>query len=142
MRGSSLLDALIASALFAVMFTAMLALGQLALRTVAEHKMRAGAAALAGEQMEYIRSLNYASVGVQGGSPSGVVQSPAIKMLNGTSYTLTTTIGWTDDASDGLAPSDPRPNDYKRVRVRASWQQGARTDEVVLSSLVASFLIE
>ena len=56
---------------------------QLSIELVSNNKARIGAAALAQEQMEYIRSLSYDSMGVQGGIPAGNVPQTEVIPLNG-----------------------------------------------------------
>ncbi len=142
-KGSAILDAMIAVALFAVFFTGLFALMQVGIKTIAEHKARAGALAIVRSQVEYIRSLDYNSVGVVGGNPNGVVQAVSSESINGISYTINTSIQWHDDASDGLGNADSNPNDYKSVSVYVSWPEHAgRSGSVALSTFVADFAVE
>jgi len=142
-RGFVLVDALVAVALFAILFTGFLALMQVGVKTITEHKARAGALATARSHIEYVRSLDYAAVGVQGGSPSGNLQSVVVETLNNIPYTITTTISWHDDAGDGLGVGDSNPNDYKDLRVVVSWPEHAGVSgSVTLSTIVADYELE
>jgi type II secretory pathway pseudopilin PulG len=142
-KGSVLLDAVIAVALFGVLFTGFFALMQVGVKTITEHKARAGALAVARTQIEHIRSLDYTSVGLQSGTPSGSVAATATTTLNGIVYTTQNTIAWHDDAADGLAGADTNPQDYKDVRVEVSWPEHAgQSGSVVLSTFVADFEAE
>ncbi len=142
-KGSAILDAVVAIALFAVLFTGFFALMQVGIKTLTEHKARAGALAVARSQIEYIRSLDYNSVGISGGNPSGVVNAVSTETINAIPYTVNTTISWHDDPSDGLAGADSNPNDYKKVYVKVAWPEHAgQSGSVVLSTFVADFEIE
>lgn len=66
-------------------------------------RRQAVALTLATNQMEYLKSLPYDSLAVQGGSIYATTLLPATKnqTLNGVTYTITTSIGYADDAYDG-----------------------------------------
>ncbi len=142
-RGAAILDSVVAIALFAVLFTGFFALMQVGIKTVTEHKARAGALAIARSHIEYIRSLDYSAVGIQGGNPNGNIVSNTTDTLNNISYTIVTNITWHDDIGDGLSGSDSNPHDYKDVRVSVEWSEHAgETGSIVLSTLVADFNAE
>ena len=142
-KGSAILDATVAVALFAVLFTGFFALMQVGVKTITDHKARAGALAVARSQIEYIRSLDYASVGISGGTPSGVVPASSSESINLIPYTIANEITWHDDPADGVAGADSNPNDYKAVRVEVSWPEHAgQSGSVVLSTFVADFELE
>lgn len=112
-------------------------------------KRRDVALTLATNQMEYLKSLPYDNLAVQGGSIYATNLLPATKVqtLNGVKYTATTSIGYADDAYDGCgaydtqadkqlycrnypppsgAPStDTNPADYKIVHVDVTDTTGA-----------------
>ncbi len=73
-------------------------------------KRRDTALTLATNQMEYLKSLPYDSLAVQGGSIYATSLLPATKVqtINGVKYTATTSIGYIDDAYDGCG-SYPTP---------------------------------
>ena len=142
-KGYAILDAVVATALFAVLFVGFFALMQVGIKTIADHKARAGALALARSKIEFIRSLDYASVGIVGGNPAGVVTATDTETLNAIPYTVQTTITWHDDVEDGLGGSDSNPHDYKAVKVTVSWQKHAgKSGSVTLSTYVADFAAE
>jgi hypothetical protein len=143
-RGVALLDSIIAVSIFVVLFIGFFVLIQLGIRTVTEHRARVGALAIASSKIEYIRSLEYSSIGVQGGNPNGNIAATSYESLNALQYTININISWVDDPADGVAGSgDTDPNDYKAIRVEVSWpEQGGGTDAVVLSSYVSDFIPE
>ena len=117
-------------------------------------KRRAVALTLATNQMEYLKSLPYDSLAVQGGSIVATTLLPASKIVtqNGVKYTIVTSISYVDDAYDGCgnypdlatkkiycrnyppptgAPSlDSNPADYKVVNVTATDVSNARLASV------------
>lgn len=141
-RGSTMIDVLIAVALFGIFFGGFLSLAQLGIKTAAIHKARAGALALTRARIEYVRSLEYAAVGVVGGNPSGVLAAETLDELNGVPYTLTTDVRWRDDPADGVTPADTQPHDYKALSVEATWQSTRGAESLTLSSYVADFTTE
>ncbi len=141
--GSAIIDAMIAIALFAVVFVGFFALMQAGVKAVVYRKASAGALVIAQSHIEYIRSLNYDSIGIVGGNPNGVIQNQFTRTLNGIRYDVNTVISWHDDPGDGLGVADTNPNDYKSVKVTVNWQrQGGNVGEVSLSTFVADFIPE
>lgn len=142
-RGSIILDSVVAVAIFAILFTGFLALMQVGVKTLIEHKARAGALAIARSHIEHIRSIDYSVVGIQGGNPDGNIISVTNDTLNNIEYTIITNINWHDDEGDGLSSSDNNPNDYKSVRVQVEWSGHAGSvGRVQLSTFVADFVPE
>jgi prepilin-type N-terminal cleavage/methylation domain-containing protein len=117
-------------------------------------KRRAVALTLATNQMEYLKSLPYDSLAVQGGSiiATPLLPATANKTVNGVKYTITTSISYIDDAYDGCgnypnlatkkvycrnypppsgAPSlDANPADYKVANVTVTDISNARLASV------------
>ncbi len=143
-RGIALLDSIVAVSVFVVLFIGFFALIQLGLQTVTDNRVRTGALAIATAKIEHIRSLDYAVIGLQGGDPSGTINSIDTETLNNVLYTINTDIIWVDDPNDGLANTgDSKPNDYKSIYVEVSWQEhGGSIDSIVLTSYVANFIPE
>lgn len=78
---------------------------------------RVVASELANEQFEIIRNLPYASVGIQGGLPAGVIAHVQTITRSNSTFTVTTTIRDVDDPFDGTFPTDTTPSDYKLVQL-------------------------
>ena len=135
-RGASLIDVVVGSALMLVVFMGISAAFQLSVEAVSNNKARAGAVALSGERMEYIRSLSYDAVGTVGGIPAGAIAQSETVSLNDISYTRRTFIAYVDDPRDNTGPGgadnfptvSPIALDYKVARVDVSWasKQGER----------------
>lgn len=134
-RGATLLDAVVGIALMLLVFVGITAVFQLSLDVVTNSKIRAGAIALVNERMEYLRSLSYGQIGVEGGIPSGIVPQLETVSWNGATYTRRTSVLYSDDPADGLGAADENGiiADYKTIRVEASWdsKSGERTIKLV-----------
>lgn len=133
-RGVTLLDTVVGTSLMLVIFLGIAAAFQLSIDVVLNNKARAGAIALAGERMEYIRSLSYTAIGTSGGVPSGALAQSESVTLNGTTYNRRTVVVYGDDPKDGTGGADTTGiADYKAVRIEVSWNShtGARSVSLV-----------
>jgi hypothetical protein len=133
-RGVSLIDVVVGSALMLLVFMGISAVFQLSVQVVSNNKARAGAVALSGERMEYIRSLAYDSVGTAGGIPAGAIEQSETVSLNGIPYTRRTFIAYVDDPGDGTGGSDENAItlDYKAARVDVSWASKEGDRHIIL----------
>lgn len=122
-RGMTLIDVVIGSAIMLVIFLGLFGAFQLSIELVYNTKAKSGAVALATERMEYVRSLSYDSVGTEGGIPAGAIPQLEQMSLNGISYIVRTLIQYEDAPEDGLAELDENgiTADYKTVKVEVSW---------------------
>lgn len=139
MRGMSLVDVIVGSALVLIVFVALLGLLRTSLLVSSSAKAKAGATAVATTQMEYIRSLDYATVGTIGGIPAGPVAQYATTTMNGIPYAVRTFVQYVDDPKDGSGSGDSNgiTTDYKRVRVSASYTFRGEEREVAIISNVS-----
>ncbi|HUB93224.1 MAG TPA: hypothetical protein VMB52_01860 [Verrucomicrobiae bacterium] len=121
------------------------------IQSTIQARLQAVAITLATNQMEYLRSLPYDSLAVQGGSiysTSGTyLPATNSQTVNGTKYTVTTRINYVDDAYAGCGsypnlqleeeycrnypppsgtPTDPNPADYKIADVSVTDTAGAQ----------------
>ncbi len=122
-RGFSFIDTLVGIALMTIVFFALLSAFRYSIMLLGLAKMQITAIALADEQIEYIRSLSYDSIGTVSGIPSGSIPQTETILLNKVSYTRRTLIQYEDAPQDGLGGSDTNglTADYKRVKVEMSW---------------------
>lgn len=97
-------------------------------------KQKIGAVALANEQMEIIRNLEYDQIGTQGWIPSGPIVQTETVTRNNFTYTIDTTIEYIDDSFDGTGAADSVETDYKQAQVRVSWTLGGDTRDVIFIS--------
>lgn len=119
----TLIDVVVGVSIMVIVFFAIFGAFRLAIDLVFSTKAKTGAVALVTEQMEYIRSLGYDSVGTVGGIPAGPIVQVQQKALNGIPYTITTLVQYVDDPADGTGNADTNhiTADYKIVKVTADW---------------------
>ena len=143
-RGVTLIDTVVGLALLIFVFTGIIGVFKLSIDVVTNTKARIGALALANEQMEYVRSLPYPSVGTTGGIPAGLVPEDESMFLNGVQYTRHTLIRYLDLPQDGLGAADTNhiTEDVKQAEVDVSWVSQSATRTLTLSTIVAPAGIE
>lgn len=123
--GFTLLEAILAIAILAVVIFALYSLFNLSLKMVWETKARVGATQLANKKIELVRNLPYGEVGTVGGVVAGSILENETVLLNEIEYNVYVNVTYVDDPFDGTynsSPVDPLTNDYKRVLVRVSWE--------------------
>jgi hypothetical protein len=136
MRGVTLVDVLVGSALVLVVFLGLFAIIRASLAVSSLAKLRNTATAIATTRMEYVRSLAYGSVGTVGGIPAGVVPQFATSTIDGVEYVTRTFIEYADDPADGEGASDENGiiTDYKHVKVSTVYTTNATERDVTLVS--------
>ncbi len=137
--GFTLVELLVTAALVAVVFGGLFASMNSMIKLISSSKAKAGATALAVEQVEYLRSLAYVDVGTVGGVPAGAIASNGTTTLNGIQYNVRTLVEYVDDQTDGFGAADENGilADYKRAKVEVSWWNRTATSSV---SLVTSIM--
>jgi parallel beta-helix repeat protein len=121
-RAFTLVEVLIGTFLILIIFLGIFGAFRLGLKVTQQSRARIVATALANHQLEKVRALPYASVGVIGGFPEGVLESSTTTISNNIEYKIETRVDFVVDAADGLVPPDDEcPNDYKRVQAKVSW---------------------
>lgn len=123
-NGFSIIEAIVGIFLFVTAFYALYGVLSFSFALISQNKMALGARALADEQMEYLRSLPFNSVGVVAGNPSGAIPATESITLNGVQYTRRNVIFWVDDPKDGLATDvspDTISTDYKQAKIEVTW---------------------
>ena len=143
-NGFTLINILIASFIFLIVFLGVVETLKAGINLTALNKTKVGALALTNEQMEFIRSLAFDSVGTQGGLPTGNIPQQETITLNGITYLREVIISNIDAPEDGLGVNDENsiPADYKRVKIKTSWTINENTKTVSLISDVAPVGIE
>ena len=144
MRSFSLLEIIIAIFIFILVSMGILETLSLGIDSLTVSKLRASALVIAQEEMEFARNLDYNSVGVQGGIPSGNLIPEEEISLNNINYTKKTFIQYVDAPEDGLDELDENgiTADYKQIRIEVSWQTKFNSDKIVLLSNYSSDGIE
>lgn len=136
MRGLTLIDVIVGSALAVTIFMGLFGILRASLQVSGLSKLKATATTIASSQMEYIRSLPYDSVGTDGGIPAGAIAQSTTTTNGGLPYTVRTYIEYADDAKDGTGAADSNgiTTDYKHIKVTVSYAVGGVTRQVTLVS--------
>lgn len=139
--GTTLIELMISLTILAIVALSMFALFTTLVNSTIVAKRRAVASTLATNQMEYLKSLPYDNLAIDGGSiySSDPLPAEVTHKINGVTYKVVSSINYVDDAYDGCAsyptqqlkeqycrnyPSptgapdpDTNPQDYKIVHV-------------------------
>lgn len=103
-------------------------------------RLKVAATSLANEQLELVRNLPYADVGVIGYTPPGILNRTQEIIRDSIPFNVTLTINNIDDPFDGLAngtPPDTSPADYKLVEVQIACADCRNFLPVTLRTTVA-----
>lgn len=103
-------------------------------------RLKITATELANEQIEIIRNLPYADVGISGGLPAGKVPPDQTLTRGGVTFRVEATIRTVDDPFDGTSggtPNDPTPADYKLVDLTVSCVTCQQLQPVAVTTIVA-----
>jgi prepilin-type N-terminal cleavage/methylation domain-containing protein len=103
-RGFTLIESLIGTALLVIFFTALGTVMQVSAEIIGEARLRSSATRILQERMELIKNMSYIQVGTVGGIPSGTLLQEEAVMVNSLEFTLLTSVVYIDDPSDGVAP--------------------------------------
>lgn len=124
MRGFSLVEVIVVSAIITLVFGGLFAGVRLAVSLVGHSKAESGARSLAVAKIEYIRSLPYEDVGTVGGIPPGLIPQTSTTTLNGTLYTERVLVQYLDRPEDGFGADDENgvTADSKVVKVEYTWE--------------------
>jgi Carboxypeptidase regulatory-like domain len=135
-RGMTLIDVVVGTALIVIVFLALFGLLRASLLLSTLVKDQSTASAVANNQMEYLRSLPYASVGTVGGIPAGTVPQNATTTEDGVAYTVRTFVDYYDDPADGVGAADTNgiTTDYKRLKVTVTYSIHTTARSITLVS--------
>ena len=122
-KGFSLLEVIVGTALMLTVFLSVFGVLNAGIKLVGLSKAKAGALALASEQMENIRNRPYGDVGTAGGIPAGDIPQMSTISLNGIEYIRRTLIQYVDSPKDGAGVNDENgiAADYKKIKVEMTW---------------------
>ena len=144
-KGFTLLEVLIASAVFLLFALGIYSGINLVFKIVYQSRTRILETALLAEYLEVARNLPYESVGIINGTPSGLLPYSTTTVRNGQSFTIITTVRNIDDAFDGTIggnPNDSSPADYKLVEMSAICNNCIQQKPVILNTVVAPKQLE
>ena len=128
------MEVVVGIAIMSAVFWSIFGVLRLSIEVIFNNKAKVGALALANEQIEFLRSLSYDSVGTIGGIPSGNIPQNETISLNNIDYNRRTFIQYVDDPKDGEGGSDENgiTADYKRVKIEVSWVNHEKNKSVSL----------
>jgi hypothetical protein len=134
LRGVSLVDVLVGSAIFLVVFVALFGILRASVSVSGLAKARASATAIASAQIEYIRSLDYDAAGTVGGIPTGAILQNQEVTQAGTTFNVRTYLIYKDDTADGTGGADSNgvTTDYKIAKVVVSYTIAEISRDVTL----------
>jgi len=132
MKGFTLIDVIVGTALMLIIFLGIFGAYQLGLKVVSQSRTRITATAIANQKIEEIRNLSYKEVGTTPhlvDEPEGDIPQSKTVSQNNINYTVETTIKYINDCFDGPrsaeCPEAPEVDDcvkdYKRTKVKVSW---------------------
>jgi len=141
-KGFSMIESLVGTALMLLVFVSIFGVFNMGIKLVGTTKAKAGAIALATEQMEMMRNFSYKDVGTVGGVVPGLAPQTETITLNGVTYTRRVDVRYVDDPKDGKGAADENgiEADYKVVRVELSWPR--TSNPIVLVSNIVQKGIE
>lgn len=122
--GFTIIEALVVLFIFALITTTFYSVFTVGTKYIIESKNRLGALAVANEKMEIIRNLKYENIGVMGGEIEGNIPHEEDVIENTRSYHVHTLVEYVQDSFDGVFPADTAPEDYKKVTITVSWNNG------------------
>ena len=121
--GFTLIESLVVLAVFVLITTAFYSAFAAGIRQSIDSKNRLGAAALANEKMEIVRNLDYDKIGTITGMVHGDLLNREAVNKNTRNYYVFTNVNYVDDPLDGTLSSDiTGMGDYKKVRIKVSWE--------------------
>jgi prepilin-type N-terminal cleavage/methylation domain-containing protein len=119
-RGFTLVELLVGVSVFTIIVIGVYNAYMTVYKVVSASRQKIAAIDLANEQLEIVKNLPYASVGVDGGIPDGLLAHVQVLTRDNTVFTATTTVRNIDDPFDGTlggTPNDLSPADSKTVEI-------------------------
>src|SRR3989344_7917656 len=100
-RGFTLIESLIAIAIFAIVGTAIYYSYSNILDIVLRARLRSSMITVAENEIEIARNISYPDVGLESGAPSGKIIPNKVLNYKGASFIVKTTVRNIDDSFDG-----------------------------------------
>lgn len=135
--GFSLLEVMVAIAVLSLFGLGIYSTLTLVFKIVYQSRMTILETATLSEQLETVRNLPYASIGIQNGIPAGVLPYSQTLTRDGASFVILTTVRNIDDPFDGVFPADTAPADYKLVEMSIQCARCSQQTPITLSTIVA-----
>lgn len=144
-RGFSLIEVIVGVAIFVIFAVGIYSGIQFVFKVVYQSRLRIVETAVLNEQVEIIRNLSFYDVGIEGGSPDGVLQKIVTTTRNNIDFTITRTIRNIDDPYDGTIggdPNDTAPADYKLIEMEISCDTCGQRVPLTMTTYVAPKFLE
>ncbi len=138
--GFTLVEALITTAIFMIFSSIFyLAYSNISSALVKSRQYSTAVSVLENE-IETIRKMDYADIGISGGYPSGKIPAEKTVIAGNIDFIVSATVRNIDDAFDGTAttiPADTAPADYKTVELKISCSNCPAFGPVKMTTTVA-----
>jgi len=139
-RGFSLVEVLVGIGVFFLFAIGIYGSIQLVFKVVYQSRVRMLETAILNEQMELLRNVPYAQLGVVSSTPSGVLMKTVTTTRNNILFTITRTVRNVDDPFDGTVtstPADTSPADYKFVEIAVACTTCPHLQPVSMATAIA-----
>lgn len=139
-KGFTLAELIVSVAVFLVIIIGVYNAYKAVYDVVSVSRFKIIATDLANEKFEIIRNMPYASVGVSGGIPNGVLNYNEQISRDGQTFSITTTVRNYDDPFDGTlggSPNDLSPADSKVIEIQIDCSTCKSFKPVILSGRVS-----
>jgi hypothetical protein len=133
--GLGLIEALIVLFILVSIVLSFSVAASLGLKHIREAKLRLMATALAGEKIERLGAWDYAKIGTNVGLPAGDIPTEETVILETETFHVATMVSYFDDPYDGTAggpKGDASPQDYKKVKVKVTWEENLTNEQEVI----------
>lgn len=131
-KGLALIEVLVGISISTIMIFGVYGMYDYSLKMVMEKSRKKEATAIANQEMEYLRNIDYEVLGTGATPPVKTVER------NGISYTVLTDIQNVDDPFDNTGELDETgPDDYKTVRVEIQFDSAFSNNNSVI--LISNF---
>ncbi|MBD3311834.1 MAG: hypothetical protein GF349_05105 [Candidatus Magasanikbacteria bacterium] len=144
-KGFGLVEAIVGTAVFLLFSIGVYSGVQYIYKVVYQSRVRIIESSLLSEELETIRNLSFYDVGIEDGSPSGILPRTATTTRNGIDFIITRTIRNIDDEFDGQlggSPDDSSPADYRFVELSIICDDCGQQEPITMSTLVSPKYLE
>jgi prepilin-type N-terminal cleavage/methylation domain-containing protein len=139
-KGFTLIETLVGTAIFLLLVISVYQTYLVTIQVIRTAQIKTTATALANEQLEIMRNMPYADIGIIEGLPSGKILADQKLIRNNQEFTVKTTINSIDDPFDGTMagiPNDSSPSDYKLVEVEIICASCKKSSTLTLATYIA-----
>lgn len=139
-KGFTLVELIVGVAVFTVLVVSVYGAYQSIFKVVSASRSKIAAIDLINEQLEIIRNMPYADVGIAGSIPSGLLVHSKIINRDSINYSVLTTVRNIDDPFDGTiggTPNDTSPSDYRLVEIEVSCVTCQNLTPIIVTTRVA-----